>query len=414
MEHQLVTLILTVMATVPTTVQASNDMATEQLTIKVAVQSLCNLIANNEQVAWQLWHTYLTKDSDALRSIVYTDDASTRMVFLVFLVNSCKFSSRISRLLIQDVTWLLGDILSWADHLHKNEQNEDFELLHTLIITFMEHNLLSPLVQTLYSPHNRTRWLSSPLAIALKFIDAHLNTHTDYLFESENMNAIHELYQDIALQSIKLLRSSSSAINDTDTTASSSSSSSSSSLTMPFDDHCACLLLLLQILIHQSLVQPILIGQLEGLIPRTIELLGASEQAIPRATPVSNSSADKATSASSQIDFDGFNCVKRDTVRLLGNVAYQQVTIQDQIRELGGLALILGQCSMDDRNPFIREYAIMAVRCLLEDNMANQELVAQLTPVAASQHPALAEAGFKVALDENGKPQLQKLERQNE
>jgi hypothetical protein len=69
---------------------------------------------------------------------------------------------------------------------------------------------------------------------------------------------------------------------------------------------------------------------------------------------------------------------------------------------------------MDDRNPFIREYAIMAIRCLLEDNTANQELVAQLTPVAASQHPALAEAGFKVALDANGKPRLQKLETQDD
>jgi hypothetical protein len=60
-----------------------------------------------------------------------------------------------SRLLIEDLTWLLGDILLWADHLHKDEQSEDFELLHTLIIIFMEHSLLSLLLQTLYAPHNR-------------------------------------------------------------------------------------------------------------------------------------------------------------------------------------------------------------------------------------------------------------------
>ena len=75
------------------------------------------------------------------------------------------------------------------------------------------------------------------------------------------------------------------------------------------------------------------------------------------------------------------------------------------------MALVLGQCSLDDRNPFVREYAIMAVRCLLEGNDTNQALVAQLSPMAASQHPALAEAGFKVALDDDGKPRLQKLDR---
>lgn len=59
--------------------------------------------------------------------------------------------------------------------------------------------------------------------------------------------------------------------------------------------------------------------------------MGASEQAIPRITTVSSNSANKITSASSRVNFDGFNCVKRDTVRLLGNVAYQQTDIQNQV-----------------------------------------------------------------------------------
>jgi hypothetical protein len=103
--------------------------------------------------------------------------------------------------------------------------------------------------------------------IVLRFIDAHLNTHTNYLLEVQNMHAIHELYQDIVLQSNNLLRSSSPAISDKDTAT---VVSSSTSLTLAFDDHCTCLLLLLQILIHQSLIQPTFIGQLEGLVPSTI------------------------------------------------------------------------------------------------------------------------------------------------
>ncbi|KAI9599207.1 spinocerebellar ataxia type 10 protein domain-containing protein [Syncephalis fuscata] len=214
---------------------------------------------------------------------------------------------------------------------------------------------------------------------------------------------INSIYRQIAQWSINTLKSNSASIE-------SKTSSTSSMPVMSFDDHCTCLLLLLQILIHQSLVQQENISRLEQLLSCTVELLAVTERAIPRTTAVSNNTATSPTNLAS-VNLDGFNCVKRDTVRLLGNLAHQQPTVQDQIRELGGLALVLGQCSIDDRNPFVREYAIMAIRCLLEGNDTNQYLVAQMAPIAASQHPALAEAGFKVALDDNGKPQLQKLER---
>jgi len=46
-----------------------------------------------------------------------------------------------------------------------------------------------------------------------------------------------------------------------------------------------------------------------------------------------------------------FMFIKRDTVKVIGNMAYENKIVQDEVRKLGGIPLILNQCNIDDNNP---------------------------------------------------------------
>ncbi|CAG8533230.1 10215_t:CDS:10 [Ambispora leptoticha] len=70
---------------------------------------------------------------------------------------------------------------------------------------------------------------------------------------------------------------------------------------------------------------------------------------------------------------------------IVSNLAYENRIVQDKVRKLGGIQLILNQCNIDDNNPFLREQSIFAIRNLLYQNSENQKLVGELTPIRAVQ-----------------------------
>jgi hypothetical protein len=47
----------------------------------------------------------------------------------------------------------------------------------------------------------------------------------------------------------------------------------------------------------------------------------------------------------------GFSYLKRDLVRLLGILCYNNKAIQDRVRSCGGIPVVLNLCAIDDRNP---------------------------------------------------------------
>uniref|UniRef100_A0A672H4S1 Ataxin 10 n=1 Tax=Salarias fasciatus TaxID=181472 RepID=A0A672H4S1_SALFA len=67
-----------------------------------------------------------------------------------------------------------------------------------------------------------------------------------------------------------------------------------------------------------------------------------------------------------------------------------------QVRELEGIPLILDNCNIDSNNPFISQWAIFAIRNLLENNVQNQELVASLERRGKADYSALRQLGFLV------------------
>ncbi|KAE8281493.1 Ataxin-10 Spinocerebellar ataxia type 10 protein-like protein [Larimichthys crocea] len=87
---------------------------------------------------------------------------------------------------------------------------------------------------------------------------------------------------------------------------------------------------------------------------------------------------------------------KAHLIRLIGNLCHSNTNNQNKVRELEGIPLILDNCNIDSNNPFISQWAIFAIRNLLEHNTQNQELVAALERRGTTDYSALKELGFLV------------------
>lgn len=79
--------------------------------------------------------------------------------------------------------------------------------------------------------------------------------------------------------------------------------------------------------------------------------------------------------------------LKKLIVLVLSSLVWKCPTVQDQIREHGGLDVILGCTMYDAHNPYIKEHAVMCLKFLLEDNKENQRLVKELDANAVAEVP---------------------------
>ena len=93
--------------------------------------------------------------------------------------------------------------------------------------------------------------------------------------------------------------------------------------------------------------------------------------------------------------------MERAAVRLIAFLSHERPAVQHRIRELGGLQVVLHRAQLDERNPQIREWAILAVRNLTEGCPENQEFIAGIerTPREVVNAEAHAAAGLEVAVD---------------
>ena len=89
-------------------------------------------------------------------------------------------------------------------------------------------------------------------------------------------------------------------------------------------------------------------------------------------------------------------------VEILSMLTFNKKEIQNKIRELHGLELVLSNCVIDDNDPFIKERSIICIRFLLTENKENQDFVAKLEAKKAVQDEALSEAGYEVKIGPDG------------
>nr|XP_056718700.1 ataxin-10 [Euleptes europaea] len=87
---------------------------------------------------------------------------------------------------------------------------------------------------------------------------------------------------------------------------------------------------------------------------------------------------------------------KSHLIRLIANLCYRNKANQDKVYELDGIPLILDNCSIDDNNPFISQWAVYAIHNLTEQNERNQELISQMEQQGLVDSSFLEKRGLKV------------------
>ncbi|XP_065059193.1 ataxin-10-like isoform X2 [Rhopilema esculentum] len=95
---------------------------------------------------------------------------------------------------------------------------------------------------------------------------------------------------------------------------------------------------------------------------------------------------------------DGTFGVKRDIVRLIGNLCFKNKANQDQVRALDGIHNVLDSCKIDDENPYIAQWAVFAIRNLCENNPENQNVILQLERQGLANTEDIEKLGINVKI----------------
>ena len=99
--------------------------------------------------------------------------------------------------------------------------------------------------------------------------------------------------------------------------------------------------------------------------------------------------------------------LKKLIVLVLSSLVWKSSLVQNQIREHEGVDVILACSQYDGHNPYIKEHAVMCMKFLLENNPANQNVVAGLEAheIVGGQD-VLKEAGLEAVVNEEGRVKL--------
>ncbi|CAB4442970.1 unnamed protein product [Rhizophagus irregularis] len=357
--------------------------------LRFGSQALSNVITGNVDAQELIWSDFMnrTEPNDILSTLVNCEDCVVLTSVLVLVYNCIHENEFRSKTLIESHSGIrfLKLLLERADTLLEDESSQNFELMYALISRLIDFGFFPSLYDSLNHPSIQVP--TRHQIILLKILDS-------------------------------VFFSSSLKINET-------SISLCTRIVKGFNSICPRVIYIMQQAENNSVVMEnshllytalVLflqcIGKLsqegdremreclfkEGIITSSISLLFQADKTLPRMTNATTLVTQTHQQASSDFKF-----VKRDIVKIIGNMAYENKIVQDEVRELGGIPLILNQCNIDDNNPYIREYAIFALRNLLINNPENQKLVEQLTPIETVQHPALQDVGIMTELGQDGK-----------
>lgn len=94
---------------------------------------------------------------------------------------------------------------------------------------------------------------------------------------------------------------------------------------------------------------------------------------------------------------------KTKLVKSICNLSHKNKRNQELARELEIMLSIFECTNADARNPLIKEWAILAIRNLCEENLENQEIVQNLTKVGDAENPLLKEMGLESGMLRIGK-----------
>ncbi|KAI8636280.1 spinocerebellar ataxia type 10 protein domain-containing protein [Parasitella parasitica] len=359
--------------------------------LQVCVQAICNMITKNATAIDFMWKIWMSneKRGSVWSLMLSKSDSNLIMSTLVLVINCIRGSKERCDLLVSKqigrdvIAAILGDM----ERLHGIEDDKNFELGYEVVselITFGHFNELYQSVDDLSDKHP----VSDHQVILLKLLDSKIHAP-----KQPETFPVFIKHAELSLLATQLSVVGKEALQVIVTAKENGSHLQPDQISNVY----TAVVLLLQIVNSLFVLDE---DQRQGVKSLLLEL-----DVLPLVTDMlGHLEAIKAPSLPSHEDPQaGFGFVKRECVRLMGAMCYKDRSMQDKIRGLGGIPLVLCQFRIDDSNPYIREYATVALRNILEHNPENQKLIEELRPEQVIETDELRKMGIVPELTQDGK-----------
>lgn len=373
--------------------------------MRMAVQTLSNMVTANESLMTRLWDTYmnLPEEQAIFIRVLSSPDPRTILYTLVLLVNCVHENSGRQALLAKTRVGARTCItlLDRMTNLHDAEESSDsgraFDYGYHLFAHLFEGGLAPDLYGNLKVAGEV---IVSHQTVLLKLLDS-------YLQSSPSQNVFPGMVPMLTTCFFELSAFSSHSIKravgteGADSTAGSDVIRESPDAILP--KACEALVLVTQCIasimlasestdsdeapmsIPWQLFREAAWSDGRVLAEHAVELLRLLDIFLPRINfgkPVPQPGREAFQGPTT--DATGFSYLKRDLVRLLGILCHKHRDTQDCIRRCDGIPVIMNMCVIDEHNPYLREHAILTLHNLLEENDDNQAVVNSMQPTRMS------------------------------
>ncbi|KAH7907262.1 spinocerebellar ataxia type 10 protein domain-containing protein [Hygrophoropsis aurantiaca] len=380
--------------------QESNSFAITRMT----VQTLSNIVTKNEDLMTRLWDTYmnLSEEQAILIRLLNSPDPKTVLSTIVLIVNCAHESRARCSMLIQKpagariCVTLLDRMVGLYDAEESTDEGKAFDYGYHLFAHLFDGGFTSDLYDHLtiegeiITPHQTT---------LLKLLDSHLQSSRLSTTHRQLCPMLSDRFLQFSTYAQSSILHALESISTITTDGPLDAAAVPQQLDLLLPKVCEAIVLVTQCIVTVTLSSVAVrngVGQDlrsvfnqarsvrgQNIVISAIELLRLLDKFLPRINfgkAVSPPAPDKPAHFSAATDPTGFSYLKRDLVRLLGIFCHQDKEIQDQIRVIDGIPVIMSMCVVDERNPYLREHAILALRNILEGNIDNQAVIDSIQP----------------------------------
>ncbi|KAG1746702.1 spinocerebellar ataxia type 10 protein domain-containing protein [Suillus paluster] len=360
---------------------------------RMAVQALSNIVTTNEDLTSRLWKTYLSlpEEQVVLIRLLGSPDPKTILSLLILMVNCIHNSAQRRSLLTRSrvgariCITLLDRMVSLHDAEESSDGAKAFDYGYHLFAHLFDGGFAPDLYNSLsvegevIAPHQTT---------LLKLLDSYLQSSKMCPIHCDMCPMLSEIFFCLSSYSQSAIRR---AIKPSNSEPLEGTNEHPQELDLLLPKTCEALVLAVQCIVKISLLseeQRTMDTSAEDLratfrdATSTDELLRLLDAFLPRiyfGKAVIQPVTDR-TIPSSAAEPSGFSYLKRDLVRLVGVLCHRDAIFQDRIRVCGGIAVIMNMCVVDERNPYLREHAILTLRNLLDGNKENQDEINSIQP----------------------------------
>ena len=349
--------------------------------INMGVQALANMATDNSETQSLLW-SYFLNDSQLLSMFLLYATEDEYKFALIWIYNSVHGNGLHCQMLVGSKIGL--EIVSQLLKIFSESQEGlSFDASYACLKSLISNDLIPDIWTNLKLTDDNA--VSDDHVVLLKALDGVVSASTRKTSNSLYRTSVFLLNELISLTN---------AIVD-------NLKSAEPQLDPSVAHYCAFMVLILQYMAVESQIVSVETKEQWlnlGLMKCLLDLLHGVNEIQPKIC--------KTTKDCDALQSDIFFMIKCDIMKVIANMAFECKSAQDEVRNRGGIPLVLSHCVMDDLNPYLREYSLFAVRNIVHGNAENQALISSLEAKKVVPNEMLDEMRVEAKIDANGKLKL--------